>query len=87
LIFRLIGWACTGAMVAGVVILVLNVGGIHLLKVNPSFGFALLVGGFVISGAFAAVEVFFFSGRPRRQRWLEYYRESILPFRAIEHFD
>ena len=84
MIFRLIGWACAGAVVAGVGILVLDVTGIQILKVSASFGFALLVGGFVISGAFAAIEVFFFSDRPRRERWLEYYRQSILPFRAIE---
>jgi hypothetical protein len=84
LIFRLVGWACAGAIVAGVAILTLDVTGIRLVQIRPLFGFALIVGAFAISGACAAVEVFFFSDRARRDRWLEHYRQSILPFRAIE---
>jgi hypothetical protein len=84
LFFRLVGWVSAVALTAGVAILSLDVAGIRFARITTVTGVTLVIAGFWVSGVFAMIEVFFFSDRPRRERWLEYYRQSILPFKAIE---
>ena len=81
---RTIGWLSAAALALGIAIMALDVAGVGFAQATPTVGVVLFVGAIFVSGVVAAVETFFFSGRPRRERWLEHYRQSLLPFRAIE---
>jgi hypothetical protein len=72
------------AAAVGLVIMVLDAVGIRIAHSAPRVGMALFVAGTLLISVVAAIKTFFFSREPRRERWLEYYRQSIVPFRAFE---
>jgi hypothetical protein len=85
LFFRIIGWLSVVALVLGMLIIALDiVVGIRIALFTPTLGVALFLGAFFVSGLVAAIETFFFRKLSRRERWLEYYRQTCVPLRAIE---
>ena len=84
MLFRLIGYLCAGAIGVGVVELCLNLARVSVPSLSPQAALTLMIGGFLVSGWAAMIDVFLVTRRPRREQWIEYYRQCLLPFRAIE---
>jgi hypothetical protein len=84
LFFRTIGWLSVAGLGLGLAVMALDVVGVRFTHVTPTVGVLLFLGAPLAAGLAAAVETFFFSGRPRHEKWLEYVRQSLLSFRAIE---
>lgn len=84
MVFRLTGWTCAISIGAGVLVLALDLLGLRSATFSPRAALVLIVTAFFVSGSVAFLDIFFVTRRDRRERWIECYRQCVIPFRAIE---
>ena len=84
MLFRLVGWISAIAIGTGVLVIALWVVGVSSDIFSPRAALVLTASAFVVSDTVAFIDVFFVTRRERRERWIEYYRQCVIPFRAIE---
>ena len=82
--FRIVGWLSLVAMALGIIAVALDVVGVRSTLLTPAWSVSLFLAALFVSGVVAAIETFFFRRLPRRERWLEYYKQSFVPLSAIE---